>query len=369
MNVTIADRAAAVQAELDREGFAALLVLAPPNLEYVSGFRATPFERLIALVVAGDGPLRLVVPSLEDEAARAAVAPETALHVWRDEEGPAAALAAALEGLRGRIGVEKSYLTVAFYELAASCLPPDASLEDCGPLLARLRSVKDADEVAQLAEAGRIVDTVVARLAAEELRPGRTEAELSALTALLLRRAGADALAFDPLVLTGPKSALPHGRPDGTPLEAGDLVIVDIGARSGGYCADISRTFVVGGEPDARQRELFAVVREAQLAGVRAATAGTACADVDRAARRVIEEAGFGERFVHRTGHGLGLEPHEPPYLTSTNEESLVEGMVVTVEPGIYVEGYGGVRIEDDLVVRAGEPELLTNAPIRLELG
>ena len=359
------DRRARIQGAAAAEGFGALLLVAPANMAYVCGFRPTPYERLIALVVPAEGPLRLVCPSLEGEAARAAVPEGSELHVWRDEEGPAAALAGGLAGLGGRVGIEKDALSVAYHELAgAACTA--ASWEDCGPLLVRLRLVKDEQELAHLRRAAGIVDRAVGRLAGE-LRPGRTEAELAALAAVFLREEGGESLAFDPAVLTGPKSALPHGHPDGTAVAEGDLVIVDIGAAAGGYCADITRTFVCGREPDARQRELFEVVREAERAGVRAAVAGATGADVDRAARSVIEAAGLAEYFVHRTGHGLGLEVHEPPSLHSANGEPLPEGAVVTVEPGVYLPGNGGVRIEDDVVVRKGEPEVLTKAPIRLE--
>jgi Xaa-Pro dipeptidase len=368
MVTTTTDRSAAVQARMAMDGFDALIVCDPSDLAYVSGFRPTPYERLIAVVVPQEGPLRAVVPSLEADAASSALPADTELHVWRDEEGPRGALERSLSEVDGRVGIEKSYLTVAYFDLASSCLP-GASFDDCGPLLSRLRAVKDDAELDLLRRAAGVVDTAVTRLATEELRPGRTEAELAAAAAVFLREAGGEDLAFPPAILTGPKSALPHGHPDATQIADGDLVIVDIGVSVGGYCADITRTFVAGAEPDSRQRELFKVVREAEAAGVRAAVAGALCKDVDRAARAVIEAAGLGEYFVHRTGHGLGLDVHEPPYLTSASEEPLEEGMVVTVEPGVYVEGSGGVRIEDDVVVRGGEAEVLTQAPIRLESG
>ncbi len=367
ITTTTTERSAAVQAQMAEQGFDALLVCAPADMAYISGFRPTPFERLIAIVVPREGPLHVVVPSLEEEAARSALPPETELRVWRDEDGPGNALERSLEGIGGRIGIEKSYLTVSYFELAVSRLP-GASFADCGPLLTRLRAVKDDTELDLLRRAARVVDTAVTRLAVEELRPGRTEQELAAAAAAFMREAGGEALAFAPTVLTGAKSALPHGASDGTEVAAGDLVIVDIGASVGGYCADITRTFVAGAEPDSRQHELFEVVREAQAAGVRAAAAGALSRDVDRSARDAIEAADLGQYFVHRTGHGLGLEVHEPPYLTSTNAEPLEEGMVVTVEPGVYIESYGGVRLEDDIVVRAGEPEVLTRAPTHLEL-
>jgi len=347
-----------------REGLQALLVVSPASMAYVCGFRPAPYERLVALVVPAEGALRLVVPSLEEEAARSH-APAAELHVWRDEEGPASALAAALAGIAGRVGIEKAHLTVAAHELAAAALP-GAAFADCGPLLAVLRAVKDKEELASLARAAAVIDRVVERLAAE-IRPGGSEAELAALAGLMIGEEGGEGPAFPPTVLAGAKTALPHGQPDGSVLAEGDLVIVDIGASVEGYCSDITRTFVCGGRPDARQRELFEVVREAQRAGIAAATAGTSCAEVDRAARAVIESAGLGERFVHRTGHGLGLEVHEPPYLTGSNAAPLAVGNVVTVEPGVYLPGYGGVRIEDDVAVAAEGPEALTRAPVRLE--
>ncbi len=358
------DRRDRLQQALREAGLDAALLVAPPNIAYVGGFRPSPYERLIALVCPRAGPLRLVCPSLEQEAAREALPADTELAVWRDEEGPAEALRRALAGIGDRVGIEKQHLSVAYAELVAAAAP-GAEVVDCGALLARLRLVKDEDEVERLRRAAAAIDRVVERLAAS-VEPGRTEVELADEVARLAREQGA-ALAFPPAVLTGPKSALPHGSPGSTPLAEGDLLIVDVGASVDGYCSDITRTLVVGREPDARQRELFEAVREAQAAAVRAAVAGATGADVDRAARSALAGAGLGEAFVHRTGHGLGLEVHEPPSLHALNEEPLPAGAVVTIEPGVYLAGYGGVRIEDDVVVRAGAPEVLTRAPIRLE--
>jgi Xaa-Pro dipeptidase len=361
----VTDRRERVQAAAREAGLDTLLLVAPPNIAYVCGFRPTPYERLVALVVPAEGALQLVVPSLEEEAARAEVPAGTAVHVWRDEEGPGQALAAAFQSGPRRLGIEKAHLTVAYKELAGAALP-HAAISDCGPLLARLRLVKDEEEIGQLRRAAEIIDRVVERLASE-IAPGRSEAELADLATRLIREEGGDGPAFPPTVLTGAKSALPHGSPDGTRIAEGDLVIVDIGASFEGYCSDITRTFVAGRKPDDRQRMLFDVVCEAQAAGVRAALAGATGADVDRAARSMIVGAGLGEFFVHRTGHGLGLEVHEEPSLHAAAGAPLPAGAVATVEPGVYLPGYGGIRIEDDIVVRAGEPEVLTRARIRLE--
>ena len=361
------DRSTLVQTAMESAALDALLVAAPANVAYVCGFRANPHERLIALVVPRDGALRLVCPSLEEEAARTAVDGRAELHVWRDDEGPADALARALAGAGRRVGIEKRYLSVANAELAAAAAPA-ASFAGCDEVLARLRVVKSEDEIDRLRRAAGVVDRVVAHLAVAAA-PGMTEAELAADCAQRLRAGGGDSLPFEPLILTGPRSALPHGQPGATRLAEGDLLIVDIGVTVDGYAADITRTFVVGADPDDRQREVFEIVHAAERAGIAAARAGVPAREVDAAARGVIEQAGYGPNFIHRTGHGLGLEGHEPPYLTATNEETLEPGMVATVEPGIYVEGWGGVRIEDDVVIREGAPEVLTAAPIVLEAG
>jgi Xaa-Pro dipeptidase len=369
-SVATPSRIGAVQEALAEDGLDAAFVTSPTNIAYISGFRANPMERLIALVVGPrDEPIRLVLPALEEEAGRSATPESTVLHPWADANGPRAALESAFAHLPAgaRVGIERTQLTVAYYELVTS-VAPEAVLVDGDPTLARLRAVKDDEELEHMRTAAGIVDDVLEQLASTELRPGRTEAEVAAECARLSREAGADAIAGDPQVVTGARSALPHGHSSQVKLEPGDLVIVDIGVSSGGYFADISRTFVLG-EADDRQRELFQVVHQAQLAGIRAAVPGTPAADVDRAARSVIEDAGLREYFIHRVGHGLGLEIHEPPSLSGTNTEPLLERMTVTIEPGVYVPGYGGVRIEDDIVVRPGSAEVLTHAPVTLELG
>jgi Xaa-Pro dipeptidase len=361
----MSNRYARVQQATAEEGFDCLLLTSPPTIAYVSGFHAKPYERLIAALVPADGPVRLVVPSLEEEAARAASDGEARLYVWRDEEGPVAALTAALERAGLRVGIEKAHLTVQHFEHVSS--QPGIRLDGCDALITRLRMTKDADELELHRRAAAVVDRALARLASE-IEPGRTEADLASALAQILRAEGADDVGFAPAVLAGENSALPHGSPGRRELASGDLLIVDIGAAVGGYHADITRTYVVGTEPNARQRDLFELVREAQQAGIAAAKPGTPCCEVDRAARSVIEAAGLGAHFVHRTGHGLGLEVHEPPSLHARNTEQLPEGAVITVEPGVYLPGYGGVRIEDDVAVTASGPDVLTRAPIGLEI-
>ena len=350
-------------------GIGTAILVAPTNIAYVTGFRVTPFERLIALVIPVAGQPRLVVPSLEEEAARAAVGPSVDLHIWRDEEGPSTAARASLEGVELPLAVEKRHMTVSQLELIHTSTTPVSGIEACDDLIGGLRLRKDEGELDCHRRAASFVDAAMARVAEESLRPGRAESDVGADVERFLREAGGSDLGgFHPIVLTGRRSSFPHAKPGATALEAGDLVIVDFGVTADGYFADITRTFVVGREPDAEQRRIFDVVRAAQQAGVEAVRADNACRDVDRAARSVIDEAGLGHYFIHRTGHGLGLDVHEPPYLTATNEERLEPGMVVTVEPGVYVDGYGGVRIEDDVVVTSSAPEVLTGTAIAVDL-
>jgi Xaa-Pro dipeptidase len=360
----MSDRSSLVQHALEEEGLDAVILAAPPNFAYVCGFRANPHERLIALVVPREGAGRLVCPSLEEEAARIATGGAVELLVWRDEDGPVDALRRALAGVDGRVGIEKQYLSVANAELAATAAP-SATFSACDKLLGRLRVVKSEDEIASLRRAAAIVDRVVEHIGTIA-RPDVSEGELAAECAQRLRAEGGDALAFEPLILTGARAALPHGRSGPTRLAAGDLLVVDIGVTVDGYAADITRTFVVGGFGDDRQREVFDLVHAAERAGIDAARAGAPARAVDDAARTTIAAGGYGPNFIHRTGHGLGLETHEPPYLTATNDEPLEPGMVLTVEPGVYIEGWGGIRIEDDVVVREEGPEVLTRAAIAL---
>jgi Xaa-Pro dipeptidase len=345
---------------LDFDGMGALLLVAPANIAYLSGFHATPYERLIALVVTADGELRLVVPSLEEDAARAAVGDGVLCLSWRDEEGPFESLTAALTGVSGALGVEYRYVTLAQRELIERA-GSNIEIVDGERVVAAARACKQPDELDAHRRAAQILDGAFATLAGEALVPGRTELEVATDCARFVREGGGRTGSFEPIVLTGARSALPHGRSGPTELRVGDLLIADFGAIFDGYYSDATRTFVVGREPDARQRELLSVVQTAERAGIAAARTGVPARDVDRAARSVIEDAGYGEYFVHRTGHGLGLDVHEPPWLTSGDTEPLRADMVVTVEPGIYIPGYGGVRIEDDLRID-DPPEVLTHA-------
>ncbi len=333
----------------------AAYVTRPVSIEYLTGVHAEPYERLMALAVKGDGAT-LIVPAIEVENAERA---KTSADIvsWRDGEDPYRLVHRALHGT-SRLGVEKEHLTVAAAETLRERLGSH-DLVDIAPEIRRLRRTKSPAELEKLQRAASITDAATEGIL-EWMHEGKTELEIAVALGASIGAAGGT-LAFETLVLSGPNSALPHGRPSGRRLGAGDLVLLDFGAVYHGYRADTTRVAVVG-EPDARQREIHALVLAAHDAAIGAVRAGATTGAVDSAARQVIEAAGLGDQFFHRTGHGLGLETHEDPSLDPGSTTKLEVGMVFTVEPGIYIPGWGGVRIEDDVVVEGDGCRLLTNA-------
>ncbi len=260
---------------------------------------------------------------------------------------------------RGRWGFESTSVTVDQYDqlLRAS---RTVQLEPIAGLVESLRAVKDDDEIGLLRTAAGIADAAFAELlAADGIRAGRTEREIGLDLDEKMRRLGAEDPAFETIVAAGAHSAIPHHRPTETPLRAGDLVKCDFGARFAGYHSDMTRTLMLG-EPAGWQREIYAVVLAAQTAAEAGCRPGVGLADTDRTARAVIDAAGYGDTFVHGLGHGVGLEIHEAPAVAGTATGTMAQDMVLTIEPGVYLEGRGGVRIEDSGVVRASGYEVLT---------
>ena len=340
---------------LARHNLDAVYVTAPVSIAYLTGFHAEPFERLMALAVRPDRAT-LIVPAIEQE--KASRHSDSADVVsWRDGEDAYSLVRTALEGCV-EVGVEKEHLTVHVAELLVARTAA-REMVDVSPEIRRLRRIKNHDELERLARAGSITDAVTARIM-DRLRPGQTELEVSVLIGAAIGEEGGT-LSFESLVQSGPNSALPHMHPTSRKLEAGDFVLLDLGATFDGYRADTTRMAVVG-EPTTRHKEIHSLVLAAHDAAIAAVRAGTTSGAVDAAARQVIEAAGMGDRFFHRTGHGLGLEAHEDPSLDPGSATVLEEGMVFTVEPGIYIPGWGGVRIEDDVVVERAGARLLTNA-------
>ncbi|MGX4689139.1 aminopeptidase P family protein [Streptomyces sp. JNUCC 63] len=328
-------------------GLAGLLVAPGPDLVWLTGYAPTAVtERLTLLVLAPGRDPVLVVPTLEaPDAVKAVGAPTLALRDWTDGTDPYAVTAALLDG-DGRFGISDN--TWAMHLLGLQKALPGTSYASLTEALPMLRAVKDAAEVELLAAAGAAADATF-----EEIRKmpfaGRRESEVGADLAGLLRRFGHSQVDFT-IVGSGPNGANPHHEVGDRVIERGDMVVLDFGGLKDGYGSDTTRTVHVG-EPTAEERRVHDIVREAQEAGFRAVRPGVACQEVDRAARAVIDRAGYGEYFIHRTGHGIGVTTHEPPYMIEGEEQPLVPGMCFSVEPGVYLPGRFGVRIEDIVTV------------------
>lgn len=355
---THARRRAALREALRARELDALLVVDQLNVRYLSGFTGTNSALLVhaadeaRTLLCTDGRYRTQseqqVPDLERVIERAC---------------PEALLAHAAAGPvgYGKTGYESHHVTVEQLDLLTAAAQ-GLTLHRAPGMVEALRAIKDDDEIEALRMACAAADQALTELlAGGGLRPGRTELEVARELESLMLLAGAQAPAFETILASGPNSATPHHRPTERELCPGDLVKLDFGALVDGYHSDMTRTVVLGAPAD-WQRELYELVFRAQAAGCAALDVDVEVTEVDAAARGVIEQAGHGENFVHGLGHGVGLQIHEAPALSRTGVGRLVTGMAVTIEPGVYLSGRGGVRIEDTLVVRYGAPELLTLA-------
>lgn len=359
----LSDRAVSLQQSLANEGLDGYLATSDAAVFYLSGLRTSSFDRFVGILVSRSGPATLIVPGLELEAAREHAQVGTIL-VWNDGEDPIVTLATAVNsaGLSAsRVGIEEHVLSFQRVN-SIHAVMPQMRLVEAANLLARQRARKAPSEIASMRDASRMIARALERVFAE-VREGMSELEIQGRLELALRLVGCEEQWS--LVLGGPNSALPHGKAGTRPLRRGDVLSIDVMAMSGGYYSDVTRCATLG--PASReQRRLWTIVAEAQAAGVEAARVGARAGDVDVAARAVTAVHGVDEAFVHRTGHGIGLEVAEPPSLFSGNDTVLEEGMVITVEPGVYYAGVGGFRLEDTVLVAADGPEVLT--PLSREL-
>jgi Xaa-Pro aminopeptidase len=368
---TPAPDAAALRARLDRARSAAaaadtdaLLIAPGSDLRYLIGQAGGSFERLTTLVVPADGTPALVVPKLEAPGYADVPTDELGVELltWVDGDDPYALVADRL-GKPGRVAV--SDFTPALHVLALRAALGTAEQTLAGPVVRELRMRKDAAEIASLRDAGAAIDRVHARVH-EWLRPGRTEAEVGADIAAAIVEEGHVQADFV-IVGSGPNGASPHHDVSDRVIEKGDVVVVDIGGPlPAGYNSDSTRTYAVGTPRDADVADTYAVLQRAQAAAVAAVKPGVTAEAVDAAARDVIAEAGFGEYFIHRTGHGIGLDVHEEPYIIAGNALPLEPGMAFSVEPGIYQPGRWGARIEDIVIVTADGVESVNNQPHEL---
>jgi Xaa-Pro aminopeptidase len=357
--VALAQRGARVRAAMVEAGVEVLLLSLGADLPWLTGYTAMPLERLTMLVLPADGPATLVIPTLE--APRVEAHDEVfSLRPWGETEDPVA-LVAGLVGGRRVVGI--SDRTWARFVLALQGELPDRRWGLASSVTSDLRAIKDAAEVEALVAASAAADRVALQLLTGSIPlVGRSEAEVSADIGRRLVDEGHDRVNFA-IVGSGPNSASPHHEAGERRIGAGEVVVCDFGGTMDGYCSDITRTVVAGGvDPDEGAAGIYAVVERAQAAGVAAAKVGTPCEQVDGVARRVIAEASFGDWFIHRTGHGIGLEEHEDPYLVLGNARPLVAGHAFSVEPGVYLPGRYGVRIEDIVVATDNGPRALNHA-------
>jgi Xaa-Pro dipeptidase len=337
----------------------------PDNVFYFSGFLSEPHERLLAIAIFQEEEPFLICPAMEkDDAKRAGWSGEIIGH--SDTDHPWEIIQKAIEKRNlslEKVAIEKEHMNVERYE-AISNLFPHATFVPAEEKVRTLRLVKDSSELKILREACELADYAI-EIGVQEIKEGKSELDVLAAIEYALKKKGVNEMSFSTMVLTGVNAASPHGTPGLTKIKKGDFVLFDLGVVVDGYCSDITRT-VAFGEVNDQKREIYETVRKAQLAALEASQPGKTCAEIDLAARSIIREAGYGDYFPHRLGHGLGISVHEFPSLTETNQLLLEEGMVYTIEPGIYVPNVAGVRIEDDVYVTKDGVEILTKFPKEL---
>lgn len=336
-----------VAGEARDAGLTGLLVTPGPDLAYLAGYAPIAVtERITLLAIGGAAEPALLVPTLERAAAEAAPGAQAlALGAWSDGDDPYRAAAALLDP-RGRYAISDS--AWAMHLLGLQHALPEARFVAMTEALPMLRAIKEPGELARLTGAAAAVDACLEEIVHERFS-GRREKEIGAHLAALLRKHGHSQVEFT-VVGSGPNGANPHHELSNRTIEPGDMVVLDFGGMRDGYASDITRTIHVG-EPSDEEREVYELVRRAQQAGVDAVRPGVPCQEVDRAARAVIADGGYGAYFIHRTGHGIGLTAHEPPYMIEGERRPLEPGMCFSVEPGVYLPGRFGVRIEDIVTV------------------
>ena len=343
-----------LQAHLAKLRVDHLLVTHMPNVRYLCGFTGSSGALLVGeqrAVLFTDG--RYTIQAKQESAARVRIAKGNA---------PAGALASLAGRRRWVIGVEGDHLSVSALQALAKV--SSARLKPISGVVERLRIIKEPDEVVQL-QAAVMLASGLFEVLLHGIKPGTSESHVAAELEYVARRSGAEGMSFDSIVAAGERSALPHGLASENPIPANGFVVLDYGVILAGYCSDMTRTVHVG-SPGQKQRALYQAVLDAQLAAISAVHPGQEAGKVDQAARKVLKKAGFASYFTHSTGHGVGLEIHEPPRLGKGQSDRLQPGMVITVEPGAYVPGLGGVRIEDMVLVTETGHQVLTPTPKEL---
>lgn len=360
------NRVARAQRSMVELGYELMVLFPGSNMRYLSGFYDEPGERMLFFLLPAEGKPVFLVPELYEQQLRE-VSTFEEIRVWRDSEGPIRLLGEVLkEYSKGRINVLIDDRMWAIFFLMLKEVMPRANFSLASKVMKSLRMIKTEDEINCLKRAGSIADSAFREVLRLRIY-GMSELDIASSIEEAMRREGAEGTAFETLVASGANSALPHHRAGLRKIDIGDVVILDYGCRVGGYCADITRT-VVCGKTTEEVKRVYEIVHRAQEKGVKAVKKGTLAQEIDRAARSMIDGAGYGEYFIHRTGHGIGLDVHEEPYIVEGNKLLLEEGMAFSVEPGIYIPGRFGVRIEDIIVVGSQGAERINNASRILEV-
>ncbi|TAA69658.1 M24 family metallopeptidase [Planococcus salinarum] len=356
-----------LQAYLKENRIDAAFITNPDNVFYFTGFKSNPHERLLGVMIFNEAEPFLICPQMEIPDAKAAgwngdivghTDTENAMEILQRTAHEKVSSIATLAIEKSHMIVERSDAINEFFNT-----PAIVGIDD---KINAMRVIKDAAEMEILREAAALADYAI-EVAAKTIKEGITEIEVMTEVELALKKRGVTHMSFDTTVLTGDHAASPHGKTGDRKLQKGDLVLFDLGVVHKGYCSDITRTLALG-EPGEEQKKVYSIVLEAELAALHAVKPGITAAELDGISRGVIEQAGYGEYFTHRLGHGLGISVHEFPSLHGSNEMKMEEGMVFTIEPGIYVPGTVGVRIEDDLAVTADGVEVLTKYPKELQI-
>ncbi|MFD1739343.1 M24 family metallopeptidase [Bacillus salitolerans] len=349
------------------EHISASFITSKANVFYLSQFYTDPHERIVGLLIFQNEAPLLVCPNMEKEQVRSA-GWEHEIIGYSDTDNPWEFIKKATVERNIQIdslAIEKEHMIYTRVEKINEIFssPILVSAEE---ILQELRNIKEPGEIHILREAAKLADFGV-EVGVSAIKEGRTESEILATIEYELKKKGIREMSFSTMVLTGEKTAAPHGKPGLTTVKHGDFVLFDLGVVFNGYCSDITRTVALG-EVNDKQREVYETVLEAQLAALAVSKPGEEIGLIDRTARSIITEKGYGDYFTHRIGHGLGIDVHEYPSMTATNTLQLRQGMTFTIEPGIYIPGVGGVRIEDDVLITETGFETLTKFPKELQI-
>lgn len=359
-------RLTALQNYLLEKDIEVAMITTPANVFYYTGFNCDPHERFMALVAdSRTKEFHLFVPALDQEIASNESCVSNIIPI-SDEEDPFSKLEDKLGKNITRYGIEMKSVNVFQYTALQSSFP-EAAYEDIQPFVNTQRMKKSRKEIDYMKKAVELIEKVLEE-GIKKVKIGMTELELTAELEYLMRKFGADGPSFSTIVLSGEKAALPHGNPGDRKFQKGDFLLIDFGVIKDGYCSDTTRTFVIGEATD-KQKEIYDIVLKSNNAGIQAVKSGVPVKTFDIEARNVINDNGYGEYFNNRVGHGLGIEVHEEPSIHENNEQIAELGLLFTIEPGIYIPNYGGVRIEDEVYINEeGMAEVLTSFSKELQI-